>query len=103
MMGDAYAPPERRLRTVQVFAPSADVRRIAGIIAERAWVGRGVRIYAWLDGTFVATVIGSHADAVMLTMYADHLVATYARHANGRGPLFVDVLDQLRTTRAGVA
>lgn len=93
--------------SVQVYRPGHDVRRLAGIIVERAWRRQGVRVYRWPCGTMVVVLVGSRADAVMLDQCIDHLLVTYARHdlrgKPGPGPSLVDVLQDLNWARATTA
>lgn len=99
--------PDGLHMSVQVYRPGHDVRRLAGMIVERAWRRQGVRVYRWPCGTVAVVLVGSRADAVMLGECLDHLLVTYARHDllgnPGRGPTLKDVLDQLNWARATCA
>lgn len=94
--------------SVQVYRPGHDVRRLAGIIVDRAWRRQGVRVYRWACGTVAVVLVGSRADGVMLGECLDHLLVTYARHdllgkKPGPGPSLVDVLHDLNWARATAA
>lgn len=99
--------PDGLHRHVQVYRPGHDVRRLAGIIVERAWCRQGVRVYRWPCGTVAVVRVGSRSDAVMLGECVDHLLVTYARHdllgKPGNGPTLVDVMHDLNWARATAA
>jgi hypothetical protein len=99
--------PDGLRMSVQVYRPGHDVRRLAGVIVERAWRRQGVRVYRWPCGTVAVVLVGSRADAVLLTECVDHLLVTYARHdllgKPGPGPLLVDVLHDLNWAKATAA
>lgn len=89
-----------------MFAPRTDVRRIAGIVCERAWRRQGVRVWRWSCGSMAVVDVGSSVDAQLLIRCFDALLATYARHGIfgdgllGDGPQLVDVLLDLNWSRA---
>lgn len=90
---------------VQVFAPRADVRRVAGLVCERAWRGQGVRVWRWPCGTVAVVDVGTRADRKLLTDCVDALLVTYARHGVfacgvlGDGPSLADVMRELHWAR----
>lgn len=94
---------------VMVFAPGTDVRRVAGMVCERAWRGQGVRVWRWPCGSVAVADVGSRADGQLLTQCIDALLATYAQHGVfgygvvGAGPQLVEVLQDLNWARAACA
>jgi hypothetical protein len=85
---------------VRVFR-GKQVAIIATYICERGWRGTGVRVFAWPCGTLVVVRVGSGPDEVLLKQCIDQLLATYARHGDrDPGPIYLDVLRELREARA---
>jgi len=82
-------------RTARVYAPEADLRRVASDIAERAWAVKGVRVYRWPNGMLALVTPGSGADQALLQFCARYLLATWSR-----GTTCGQVLDELRAARA---
>lgn len=78
-------------RTARVYAPGADLRRVASDIAERAWSTKGVRVYRWPTGMLALVVPGSGADQALLKYCERFLLATWTR-----GTTCGRVLDELR-------
>lgn len=99
--------PEGLHKAVKVYRPGHDVRRVAGVIVDRAWRRQGVRVYRWPCGTVAMVIVGSRADAVLLDECVDQLLVTYARHdllgKTGAGPSLVDVLHDLNWAKATAA
>lgn len=86
---------------VRLFRRSRDCTEIASHICERGWRGQGVRVFAWPCGTVAVVTCNSGADEALVVRCASQLVATYARNGElSPGPLFMDVLRQLRKARA---
>jgi hypothetical protein len=74
---------------------------IADYICERGWRGRGVRVFAWPCGTLVVVNVGSGPDEALLKQCIQQLLGTYARHGDrDPGPIYLDVLRELREARA---
>jgi len=81
----------------RVYAPGSKPELIATYICERGWTGRGVRVFRWPCGTLAVVPIGTPSDASLLSICLDALFATYARRTvMGGGPLYLDVLDDVR-------
>jgi len=88
-----------RMKAAWVCRPDQDVRRTAALICERAWVGRGVRVFRWPCGTVVIVPVASKADRELLHAHAAHHLATYCIDALQRGPRTVDVIHDLNWAR----
>lgn len=80
---------------VRTFAPGTDVRQVVGVIVERAWLGRGVRVWRWPCGTVAVSTRDSTMDFLMLRHCADQLLGTWCK-----GALDAHVLATLRWARA---
>jgi hypothetical protein len=91
---------------VTVIRPEIHLAQAASAICERAWKGPGVRVFAWPCGTLAVVAVGSRGDVLLLHHCVDRLLATYARQGVfgtgplGPGPMYVDVMGQLRAARA---
>lgn len=82
----------------------AKVEALAGLIGERAWESKGVRVYVLPCRSVLVTRLESRVDALMLRKHERHLVATWCRDTHGRGPSYSAVLAELRNAlRAGGA
>ena len=82
-------------RLAMVYPPHFDLARLANTAAERAWTGRGVRIFMWPCGSAMVVRVTSAADTKLLTECLPQLVGTWTRGATLR-----HVLDDLRWMRA---
>lgn len=98
--------PSRMARMgVKLFRPTHDLRKLAEAICDRAWKGRGVRVFGWPGGTVAVVTVASDGDALMLVECVERLLATYARHGLsgvgglGEGPKLADVMDDLAAAR----
>lgn len=80
---------------VRVFRPGAEAEHVAGVIAERAWRGRGVHVYRWTCGTVAVVGVGCAGDVLMQRKCLAELFGTW-----GRGAVCTDVLEQLEWARA---
>ncbi|MET3652491.1 hypothetical protein ABIC75_002223 [Dyella japonica] len=69
---------------------------LSGHIAERAWQGKGVRVFVLPCRSIVVVPIESRADGLMLRDHMSDLVATWCRDADGRGPTQATVKAELR-------
>lgn len=82
----------------------ATVEALAGLIAERAWESKGVRVFVLPCRSVLVARLESRVDALMVRKHGRHLVATWCRDVRGRGPSYAAVLDELRTAmRSGGA
>lgn len=92
--------------SVHAYRPNADVWRVAADICERAWRGKGVRVYFWPCGTIANVLIGTDAERVLEQLCLPMLFATYARTTadgrplHGAGPMLDDVVRELKWARA---
>lgn len=77
-----------------VWKPGTSLNVIANKLIDRAWRGRGVRLYWWPCGTAVLATIGSGLDRELLAKERPALYGTYAH-----GALLVDVMADLRDAR----
>lgn len=89
-----------RVNGAWVFRPGHDVRRVAWMICERAWHGRGVRVFRWGCGTVAVVKVGSDADARLMQSHGVYVFATYCLDTTQRGPLMVDVIHDLHWAEA---
>lgn len=80
---------------VRTFAPGTDMRQAASAIVERAWVGRGVRVWRWPCGTVAVSTRHSVMDLLMLRHCTEQLLGTW-----GKGAMEADVLADLQWARA---
>jgi hypothetical protein len=78
----------------RVHAPTRPVHRVASDIAEAAWAGKGVRVFAWPCGTVAVVRVGSAADELLTRLIPAQLLATWTR-----GARFGDVLAELQAAR----
>ena len=78
----------------RVHSASRPIHRVASDIAESAWAGKGVRVFAWPCGTVAVVRVGSSADELLTRTIPDRLLATWTR-----GARFGDVLSELRAAR----
>lgn len=79
---------------VHAYDRSHDLRRVASVIAERAWRKDGVRVYQLHDGIAWVDVCCA-ADKPMLRACGASLIGTW-----GRGARWTDVLAELRAAVA---
>ena len=84
-------------RNYHVWRPGAAINAIANNIIDRAWRGRGVRLFYWPCGTCMLATVGSKLDRDLLSKALPALYGTYAR-----GALLIHVLADLRAARRGV-
>lgn len=80
---------------MRLIRPWADGRVIAWNIAERAWKGRGVRLYRWPCGTMAVVPVDSRADHALEEHCAGFLFATYTA-----GVRLVDIMHDLNWARS---
>lgn len=93
--------PIARTSAVRLFDRQHPCAEVASNICDRGWRTSGVRVFVWPCGTVAVVTIGSGADEALLALALPHLLATYARAgARNPGPLYVDVMAELRQARA---
>lgn len=71
---------------------------LAGKIADKAWRGKGVRVYVLRDRSVVVVPVDSREDDVMLRRHRRDLVATWCLDQAKRGPTFQAILEELRSS-----
>ncbi|HET6807209.1 MAG TPA: hypothetical protein VFH59_17370 [Frateuria sp.] len=73
-----------------MFRPGTEAEHVAGVIAERAWKGRGVHVYRWPCGTVAVVGVGCAGDIILQRKCLGYLFGTWARGAS-----CIDVCEQL--------
>lgn len=65
----------------RIYRPGNNQVKIADVIAERACVGFGVRVYRWPCGTVAIVTRDGPEDALLAAKCSEHLLGTYAKGA----------------------
>lgn len=76
-------------------SPHRSIHILAGELAEAAWRGKGVRVFAWPCGTVAWAQVGTSGDQLLLRRALPWLIGTWAR-----GATYGAVLADLRAARA---
>lgn len=87
--------PRQVCGKVRTFRPGTDVRQVAAVIVERAWLGRGVRVWCWPDRTVALSTAHSTMDLMLLQLCPEQLLGTWCK-----GAMEAHVLATLHWARA---